>query len=174
MFYTVEIDFNNPEQEPIWNEWYHNNLPLMLTVPGFETAQRFEKEAGKGFRFLAAYTLSGPEVFASDAYRDVGGGGASTVKWKQWMNRTRNLYAGIDWLPPASEDGRILLTETTPGELDLPDILFASLEAVALARDPERRYVAVTDKATVDRAGVGSRSDMGVYRPMAPPAKPRS
>jgi hypothetical protein len=171
MLYTVEIDFNNPAEEPAWQAWYHNNLPVLLTVPGFSTAQRFEKVYGTGFRFLAAYTLSGPDVFESPAYIGVGGGGRSTVNWKEWMNRTRNVYAGIDWVPPVTEEARLVFTERDPAELDLPDTLFARLTAVALAKSPERRNVAVVSREMAEERGLAELEGVSVYRPMAPPAK---
>src|SRR5215207_1889401 len=115
MLYTVEIDFTNPAEEPAWDAWYHGNLPLMVSaVPGFRTAQRFVKVAGSGFRFLAAYTLTGPEVFATAAYVAVGGGGTASSRWKQWISRKRNLYSGMDWVPPVGEEGRVILTERPP------------------------------------------------------------
>jgi hypothetical protein len=171
MLYTVEIDFNNPGEEPAWQTWYHNNLPVLLTVPGFSTAQRFEKVGETGFRYLAAYTLSGPGVFESDAYVAVGGGGRSTVTWRQWMNRTRNVYAGIDWVPPVTEEGRLVLTTREPAELDLPDTLFARVTAVALAKSPERRNVAIVSCETADERALAKIEGVSVYRPMAPPAK---
>jgi hypothetical protein len=174
MLYTVEIDFNNQAEEPAWQAWYHNNLPVLLTVPGFSTAQRFEKVGETGFRYLAAYTLSSPDVFESDAYIAIGGGGRSTVKWKEWMNRTRNVYAGIDWVPPVTEEGRLVLTERDPAGLDLPDTLFARVTAVALAKSPERRNIAIVSRATAEERDLAKTEGVSVYRPMAPPAKLKS
>jgi hypothetical protein len=167
MLYTVEIDFTNPAEEPAWDAWYHGNLPLMVTVPGFQTAQRFEKVGGHGFRFLAAYTLIGPEVFSSAAYEAVGGGGTASSRWKEWIDRKRNLYSGMDWVPPVSQEGRVMLTERSPRDLDAPDILFVPLKAVALHRSPEHRHITVTTAGIVERAGFASMDGVAVYKPLA-------
>ena len=37
MIYTVEIDFDSAAHFDDWAAWYNGNLPLMMSVPGFET-----------------------------------------------------------------------------------------------------------------------------------------
>ncbi len=41
MIYCVELAFSQPEREAEWNAWYSTHLDLLLSVPGFSTAQRF-------------------------------------------------------------------------------------------------------------------------------------
>jgi hypothetical protein len=167
MLYTVEIDFLSPEHEPEWNKWYHGNLPLLLTVPGFDTAQRFESTGKSGYRFLAAYTLTSLDAFESEEYRGIGGGGTASAKWKEWISRRRNAQTGFDWMPEVTENGRVLLTERDPAGLDLPDVIFIPLETVTLAKDPSRRHIAVASAEAVERLAIDSMEGVAVYRPMA-------
>src|SRR5688572_14210686 len=68
VIYTVEIDFTSQAHFSEWAAWYNGNLPLMMSVPGFDTAQRLEIVAGNAPRFLAIYTISDANVFESAAY----------------------------------------------------------------------------------------------------------
>jgi hypothetical protein len=168
MIYTVEIDFQSPENEPEWNRWYHGNLPLILTVPGFETAQRLERVGAYGPRFLAVYTVSSAAVFTSDAYRAVGGGGAASAQWRDWIERRRNLYSGLDRVPAITVDALLALTETDPALLELPDALFVPLEAIGLARSPARRYLSVLAKGAADMVLRDPAQEVALYASMAP------
>jgi hypothetical protein len=81
MIYMVEIDFSAPDHSPEWNawwDWYNGNLPLIVTVPGVDTAQRLEATAPGAPRYLAIYTVAGPDVFESQAYLSIGGGGTAS------------------------------------------------------------------------------------------------
>jgi hypothetical protein len=168
MLYTVEIDFLSPQHEPEWNAWYHGNLPLLLGVPGFETAQRFERIGEAGYRFLAAYTLTTLDAFESEEYRAIGGGGTASAKWREWISRRRNVQSGVDWVPEVTEEGRALLTESEPGEMDLPDVIFLPIGAVALAKQPERRHIAITSSDTASRLRLEDSEAIAVYRPIGP------
>jgi hypothetical protein len=168
MLYTVEIDFLSPQHEPEWNAWYHGNLPLLLGVPGFETAQRFERIGGAGYRFLAAYTLTTLDAFESEEYRAIGGGGTASSKWKEWISRRRNVQSGVDWMPEVTDDGRVLLTEREPAQMDKSDIIFLPLSAVALAKEPGRRHIAITSPDTASRLRLEDSEAIAVYRSIGP------
>lgn len=145
MIYTVEIDFTSEAHFSEWAAWYNGNLPLMMTVPGFDTAQRLEIVAGKAPRYLAIYTISDANVFESDAYSAVGGGGKASSRWKDFIRRRRNLFSGLDIVPEISPGALLGVVDTDPVEFDPPDLLFTPLRAEALARSPERRFVTVLD-----------------------------
>lgn len=166
MIYTVEIDFTNPAFESEWADWYHGNLALIVTVPGVETAQRLEKVSQYGKRFLAIYNVTSPDVFSSEAYRAIGGGGTASSKWREWIDRRRNLSSGIEWIPAITGESNLILTERDPAEIDLPNILFARLTAEALARSPLHRYIAIATAKDVNRGGLLSLDGVAVYRPM--------
>src|SRR5262245_32694132 len=41
MLYMVELDFIQPARLRAWDAWYMHHLEVLLTVPGFHSAQRF-------------------------------------------------------------------------------------------------------------------------------------
>lgn len=164
MIYMVEIDFTNPAAEPEWDAWYRNHLHTILSVPGFRTAQRLKACGDVRPAYLAVYTADSPEVFTSDAYRAIGGGGDASARWREFIRRRRNLYAGIDRVPEITDEARMLVTEADPATFDLPDVLFATLEVAALDGAPVRRHVAVVDAARVARRGLESVAGLRVYR----------
>jgi hypothetical protein len=100
----VEHTFGLPEMEAEWNAWYSDNLEVLLSIPGFETAQRFQARAGAGRRYMAMYTIASARVFQGSAYKSVGGGGGASVRfhpaYQEWR---RNL---LDGLARAPEVGR--------------------------------------------------------------------
>lgn len=94
MIYMVEHTFGLPEMEDDWNSWYADNVDNLLTVPGFETAQRFKIEGSTPPRYMAMYNVATPEVFNLPEYKSVGGGGVASARFRpayfQWR---RSLFA---------------------------------------------------------------------------------
>lgn len=167
MIYMVEIDFTSPAHEGEWNDWYFNHLPTLLSVPGIDTAQRLKATAGASPAYIAIYTVAAPEVYTSDAYRGVGGGGDASAKWRAFIKRRRNLFAGLDRVPAISDDARLIVTELEPADLDLPDLMFLPLAVAALDGAPTRRHLAVVDAARAERQDVASLAGLRVYRPIS-------
>lgn len=100
MIYMVEHTFCLPELEDEWNAWYFGNLGVLLAVPGFHSAQRFRVPQSQPPRYMAMYTVDGPETFTSEIYVKAGGNGANSVRFRPayqvWI---RNLFAGVDPAP---------------------------------------------------------------------------
>ena len=167
MIYTVEIDFTSPDHFDEWSAWYNGNLPVILTVPGVETAQRLEAVTEGSPRFLAIYTISDPDVFTSDAYLAIGGGGTASSRWKDYIKRRRNLYAGLESIPAIGPSALLGVLDSDPLRLDPPDLLFVPLTAQALAMSPARRYLTVLHDSS--RVAEFTRRLPGVafYRPLA-------
>lgn len=105
MIYMVEHTFCLPELEAQWNDWYFSNLDVLLAVPGFHSAQRFRIPGTTPPRYMAMYTVDGPQTFESQVYIDAGGNGANSIRFRPayqvWI---RNLFADLDAAPdvPAS------------------------------------------------------------------------
>lgn len=166
MIYMVEIDFSSDEHFADWETWYNGNLPLILTVPGFETAQRLELVTQGAPRFLAIYTISDPNVFDSQAYLAVGGGGTASSRWKAYIKRRRNLFSGLDIVPEITPHALLGVMDADPGTADPPDLLFTPLKVEALARSPERRYLTMlNDMSRLDDYG-RSAPGLAFYRAM--------
>ena len=168
MIYMVEIDFDSAEHFADWNAWYNGNLPLIVTVPGVETAQRLEAIAPRAPRYLAIYTITDPDVFESEAYLDIGGGGKASSKWQDFIKRRRNLYAGLENVPEITSRALFGVIDRDPNSLDLPDLLFVPLEAVALAQSPRQRFVTVLNDPSA-AAKLGEKApDLAFYKPLGP------
>jgi len=88
----VEQLFARADWEAEWSAWYNENLKVLLSVPGFRTAQRF-RNAGELPRYLAIYTLDSPAVFQTQTYIDAGGNGANSVRFRPaYQMWKRNLF----------------------------------------------------------------------------------
>lgn len=94
--YIVEQHFGRADWEQEWSDWYNGNLDVLLSVPGFRTAQRF-RQAGETPRYLAMYTLDSPAVFQTEVYIKAGGNGANSARFRPaYQLWTRNLYDDAD------------------------------------------------------------------------------
>jgi hypothetical protein len=155
MLYVVEMAFTRPDMQEAWDAWYTEHLDILLSVPGFHTAQRFLCLTPWPAPYLAIYTVDSPEVFESAPYR-ARGGRDSTGEWKPLMvNWDRNVFAGIDRAPEVAAGELLLLTEAEPGALTGAGVDFTWLTSAGLDRTVARRGLAVVEAilAQVECAG---------------------
>lgn len=90
--YMVEQLFARADWEQEWSDWYNGNLNVLLSVPGFRSAQRF-RNAGDSPRYLAIYTIDSPAVFQTQTYINAGGNGANSVRFRPaYQMWKRNLF----------------------------------------------------------------------------------
>lgn len=176
MLYMVEIDFTSAEHEEEWSTWYSTHLGKLLTVPGFETAQRFQATNSPVYTYLAFYSVTSFEVYTSEAYRSVGGGGGRTGASGKWFNhirRRRNLFAGLERAPEITDGARLLVTEGDPARFDLPDLVFVPLSVAALDGTPTHRHIAVASAERAERPDVNATDGLRAYKPMTPRLLPQ-
>ena len=177
MIYTVELNFSDAAREDAWNAWYETYLAQLVSLPGLSTAQRFRSVApgAQRWEYLALYSVASIDVFESEAYRKIGGGGNASVRFKAAIHRRRNVYAGIDRVPEVTDAGRVLLCEDAPHGFDLADCLFLPLAAATGRRQagateldgaPSRRAIAVVDAQTVERLNLIAAAGLAVYAPI--------
>jgi hypothetical protein len=177
MIYTVELNFTDTPRIDEWNAWYETYLQKLVTLPGLSTAQRYRAvdPGAQHWEYLALYSIASLDVYETDAYRAIGGGGLASADYKEAITRRRNVYAGIDRMPEVTLSGRIVLCEDAPHGIDLPDVLFTPLEIATGPRQagasridgaPARRAIAVTDAAMVDRLGLVAMDGVAVYAPV--------
>lgn len=177
MIYTVELNFSDTPRADEWNAWYETYLQKLITLPGLSTAQRYRAvdPGAQHWEYLALYSIASLDVYETDAYRAIGGGGLASAAYTAAITRRRNVYAGIERMPEVTAQGRVVLCEDAPYGIDLPDVLFTPLEAATGPRQagasridgtPERRSIAVTDAATVSRLGLVEREGLAVYAPV--------
>jgi hypothetical protein len=159
MIYMVEHTFSMSELEEAWNRWYDGNLRILLTVPGIDSAQRFRVSEVRPPRFMAMYTVANPEVFESLAYRDAGGGGANSVRFRPaYQVWVRNIFAGIEQAPEVGEGQYLLTVDRAQPEPGLPGIGLQWGRAIALHKTTPVRGLAVVERAAAERL----KSELGV------------
>src|SRR5688572_17946109 len=112
MIYMVDHVFGDPSLEPAWHEWYAGYLKTLLSVPGIHSAQRFKAIGCTPSRYLAMYSIASADVYTSDAYKGIGGGGSQSARfhpaYRLW---TRNLFEGAERAPVVEEDQRVLILD---------------------------------------------------------------
>ena len=177
MIYMVELNFSDPAREDEWNAWYETYLTQLVSLPGLSTAQRFRAvtPGAQPWDYLALYSLASLDVFESEAYRQMGGGGNASARFKDAIRRRRNVYMGIERVPAVSGSGRIVLCEDAPNGLDLDDCLFVPLEAAVGRRqagateldgEPSRRAMGIIDAETAKLHRLRATEGLVVYAPI--------
>ena len=173
----VELNFADPTREQEWNTWYGTYLSQLVSLPGLSTAQRFRAvvPGSQLWTYLALYSLDSLEVFESEAYHHMGGGGRASAPFKEAIRRRRNVYTGIERLPEVTDSGRVLLGESTRPDFDLADCLFLSLAsasgrrqagATELDGEPSQRTIAITTAETLDRLQLRATGGLAIYAPI--------
>ncbi len=99
MLYMVEMDLPDRSREVAWHAWYVSHIRKLLTVTGYNGAQRFRALAASASPFLAIHDVDDAGVFDSAEYHAVGGP-TGTGQWQALMtNWHRNLFTGCDAMP---------------------------------------------------------------------------
>lgn len=100
-YYMVEMDYphDTAAERDAFDAFYQRHIDMLLTIPGFLTAQRFHcaQAAGVPVRapFLALYRLAGPGVMTSDGYTSKAGRMSVDPDFRVNMtNWDRNLVQG--------------------------------------------------------------------------------
>ena len=165
MIYVVDHVYNDPATEPAWHEWYAGYLQRLLSVPGIYSAQRFRAIGHAPPRYLAMYSIESGDVYSSEPYKNIGGGGSQSARfhhaYEVW---TRNLFEGADRAPALKHDQRLLVWDRAHPEDDGP---FGSrvvwLHAVGLHKTTPYRALVVLESG---EAAEGMRAaDSLLYEP---------
>jgi len=166
MIYMVEHTFGLPDLEADWNAWYSGNLRVLLGVPGIDSAQRFRVPDATPPRYMAMYTLAGPEVFESKAYLEAGGGGANSVRFRPaytvWV---RNLFDGIAAAPAVAED-QCLVCVDVAAPIEIPGVTLVWGRAIALHKTTPLRGLGVVSHSAAHQ--LAGRPGMTIYAPHGP------
>ena len=166
MLYMVEMDFTQPARQSAWNAWYLQHLQVLLSMPGFRTAQRFLCTTPHVAPYLAVYSVDSAEVFTTDAYR-ARGGRDSTGEWKSTMaSWDRNLFSGIDRAPAVYDGELLLMTEDTDADASCGEIAFSWLTAAGLDRTVAKRAIAVAQEPQAQHLARASAGRIRAYRPL--------
>ena len=96
-YYMVEMDYphETAAQRETFDAYYWRHIDMLLTIPGFMTAQRFHCADTDRAPFLALYRLSGPEVLTSEAYMSKAGRMSVHPDFREYISDwDRNLVQG--------------------------------------------------------------------------------
>ncbi|MBD1554384.1 sugar ABC transporter [Pseudomonas typographi] len=142
MIYTVECSFADPANEAQWNDFYSlEKLPALISVSGFHTSQRFKALTSGCPVYLAVHSIDNLDVLQADEYRRKGGG--NFARWQQHITDWhRNLYEGLDRAPAIGADEHLVASATGPDALIKMGLVPYQMNAVALEKCPERRWLA--------------------------------
>ncbi len=147
MIYTVECSFSDPASEAEWNDFYSlKKLPALISVSGFHTSQRFKALSAGCPVYLAMHSIDGLAVLEGDEYRQKGGG--NFARWQQHITDWhRNLYGGLERAPAIGEGDHLIVSAVGPEPLIEMGLKPDLMQAVALEKFPENRWLARLDSA---------------------------
>ncbi|MCA8018894.1 sugar ABC transporter [Burkholderia metallica] len=167
MIYTVECSFADLDSEAEWNDFYSlEKLPALISVTGFHTSQRFKAMRGGCPVYLAIHTIDGLDVLTGDEYRRKGGG--NFAKWQRHITDWhRNLYRASGFAPAVNDDERIVLCADGADPLIRLGLEPLAMQAVALDKSPEQRWLAVVPESHALLAGALPEG-VHLYAPMTP------
>lgn len=175
-YYMVEMDYphETAAQRDTFDAFYWRHIDMLLTIPGFMTAQRFYCAETKLAQFLALYRLAGPDVLTSDAYTSKAGRMSVHPDFRSYISDwDRNLVQGrVENGGPdlATEMGgtMTLIDRLTPDAPPLPDDN-APLDIIGLDRTIAQRGAVVTAPAGNDPAaypGMQAGWEIRVWEPI--------
>jgi hypothetical protein len=148
MIYTVECSFADPAYEKEWNDFYSlEKLPALISVSGFHTSQRFKALSAACPVYLAVHSIDDMAVLESDEYQRKGGG--NFARWQQHIiDWHRNLYDGTERAPAIGEGEHLILSEVGAEPIIDMGLTPVWMQAAALEKCPENRWLAKLDRAT--------------------------
>ena len=160
MIYTVECSFADPKSEAEWNDFYSlKKLPALISVTGFHTSQRFKALSDGCPVYLAIHTIDGLDTLTGEEYRQKGGG--NFARWQQYITDWhRNLYSDIGLAPAVDADELLVLCENGPEPLTQIGLIPVAMQALALEKIPELRWLA---KMPRKDAALAKHLPQGVY-----------
>jgi hypothetical protein len=147
-YYMVEMDYphETAAQRETFDAYYWRHIDMLLTIPGFMTAQRFYCADTDRAPFLALYRLAGPDVLTSEAYTSKAGRMSVHPDFRAYISGwDRNLVQGPAGsggpdLATAMGDTMTLIDRLTPNSRPLPGGI-VPLEVIGLDRTIVQRGV---------------------------------
>lgn len=147
MIYMVDHVYTDPATEPAWHEWYAGYLRKLVSVPGIHSAQRFKAVGRTPSRYLAMYSIDSADVYTSEGYKNIGGGGSQSARFHAaYQLWTRNLFEGADRAPVVHDGQRVLAFDREKrGDLGTLEPRALWLHAVGLHMTTPHRAIVVLD-----------------------------
>ena len=145
----VDHVYADAATEPAWHAWYAGYLQKLLSVPGIHSAQRFKALGCTPSRYLAMYSIDSMDVYASEPYKNIGGGGSQSAAFHHaYALWTRNLFEGADRAPVVHDGQRVIVFDRAARDDDNPYGARAVwLKSVGLHMTTKYRAFLVLDRA---------------------------
>lgn len=173
-FYMVEMHYPASEDRAEFDDFYHNHISMLLTIDGFQSAQRYECTHEASAPFMAVYRLRDADVMTSDNYTSKAGRNSVDPAFRAKMtNWDRNLVHGdIESMDVPDGSSMVLIDRHTPDSPVLPDGV-TPLEIVGLDATIVQRGVRISldgDATTPDTPAEGWT--VRSFRPIHAPRHP--
>ncbi len=165
MIFMSQSGLTDDGRKVEWDRWYQEHLRIMVTVPGIQSAQRFETVHPDWAPSLAMYTVASAAVFEDRYYQRIRGMGA----WLPLIDKRfyrRTLFDGLQNAPAVTPASVLVVTEQKQHREALHGIPFLWLDAVGLDETTPYRGIAVV--ACDSAQPLAGRCDIAVYRPATP------
>lgn len=142
----VEMHYPPTEDRGRFDKFYNKHISMLLTIEGFQSAQRYVTTHEARAPFLAVYRLRDPGVMTSKNYTSKAGPTSVDPKFKSKMtNWDRNLVTGdIETMDVPDNGWMVLIDRLTADCAPLPEG-FTSLEIIGLDTTIAERGVLVGD-----------------------------
>lgn len=160
MIFMSQSGITDRTRERDWDEWYHEHLRIMTTVPGVFSAQRFKTETSGYSPSLAMYGVASADVFKGEYYLSVRGMG----EWQPLIDRQwyrRNLFDGLARAPHIGDDQILLVADRGSPDVELAPLAITWLAVAGIDRSTPYRGIAVADKA----AAKAAPENVAIYKP---------
>jgi hypothetical protein len=124
----------------------------ILSVPGFNTAQRFKGLGLDPAPSLALYSIDSADVMTSKRYFDNGGGKLGSPRWHDHLSFWhRNLFEGLTEAPEVPNDARLLVIDSEQPDVKLEGLDVTWLKNCGLDRTTPYRGIVIVDEASAER-----------------------
>lgn len=169
----VEMHYPAIEDRAEFDEFYWKHITMLLTIDGFQSAQRYECTHEARAPFLAVYKLRDTGVLESENYTSKAGRSSVNPTFRAKMsNWDRNLVQGDIANMDVPEDGAmILIDRLSQDSPPLPDG-FTPLEIVGLDATIVQRGVRIEregEPATTEaQDGWAVRTFRAIHAPRHP------
>jgi len=173
-FYMVEMHYPASEDRAEFDDFYHNHISMLLTIDGFQSAQRYECTHAARAPFMAVYRLRDPDVMTSENYTSKAGRNSVDPAFRAKMtNWDRNLVHGdIESMDVPDGSSMVLIDRHTPDSPALPDG-FTPLEIVGLDATIVQRGVRIVPDGDAIAPDVPSEGwTVRTFRPIHAPRHP--
>jgi len=173
-FYMVEMRYPESESRDELDDFYARHIAMLLTIEGFQSAQRFVCDHPARAPFMAIYKLADSSVMTSENYTAKAGRMSVNPTMRARMtNWDRNLVDGdIGGMTVAMGGWMVLIDRLDPASPPLPDG-FAPLRIIGLDKTIAERGVCFGDTGA-PAAPDASTPEWRVrtLRPIHPPRVP--